>query len=191
MTLSTPYTTLERFLDHWDGVRMVTLKLLQCFSDDDLRRTLWQGSRTLGEMFHHIGAHQFYAARGLFKNQWEPWGTLEENPDSDWELHKHLVVYKVETLQHWLQSVQARVQVWVREFFSQNPEPGTLTPLEAIAERNPWHEGMRGWLLLQHAYQDEIHHRGQLYVFARQQGYIPPDVFAVDHPEYWEARKWK
>jgi uncharacterized damage-inducible protein DinB len=183
MSQSPAYASLERFLDHWDGVRMVTLKLLHCFSDEDLRRTLWQGSRTVGEMFHHIGAHQFYAARGLFKNQWEPSGTLEEHPDSDWDLHKHLIVYKVETLAHWLKSVQARVRTWA--------EGISADRLWEFAKDNPWHEGMRGWLLLQHAYQDEIHHRGQLYLFARQLGHIPPDVFAVDYPEYWEERKWK
>lgn len=183
MSLSVSYTALEPFLDHWDGVRMVTLKLLQCFQSDDLRHQPWPGAKTVGELFHHIGAHQFYAARGLFKGQWEPGGgTLEENPDSDWDLHKHLVIYQIESLCGWLTSVQNRLRAWAEEA----PE-GCL---DGFAD-NPWHEGMRGWLLLQHAYQDEVHHRGQLYLVARQMGYIPPDVFAVDHPDYWEIRKWK
>lgn len=181
------YATLPAFLDHWDGVRMVTLKLLACFSNEDLRTQPWPGSRTVGEMFHHIGAHQFYAARGLFKNQWEPSGSLEESPDTDWELHKHLVIHKVEMVAFWLEATQAKLNAWATELRSR-PTPN---PLEAIAEHNPWHEGLRGWLLLQHAYQDEVHHRGQLYGFARQLGYIPPDVFAADHPEYWEPRKGK
>lgn len=183
MGLSVSYCTLQRFLDHWDGVRMVTLKLLACFDEADLRRNLWQGSRTVGEMFHHIGGHQFYAARGLLKGQWEPSGTLEESPDADWDLHKHLTIYKVETLHRWLESVQQRVHLWAAEV----PE----SRLSRFATDNPWHEGMRGWLLLQHAYQDEVHHRGQLYMFARQLGRIPPDVFAIDHPDYWEQRKWR
>lgn len=181
--VATAYTTLGRFLDHWDGVRMVTLKLLCCFSSEDLRRTLWPGSRTVGEMFHHIGAHQFYACRGLFLGQWEPKGTLEESPDADWDLHKHLTVYKTETLHHWLERVQQQTRTWAQE--------AVESRLTDFATDNPWHEGMRGWLLLQHAYQDEVHHRGQLYALARQLGYLPPDVFAVDHPDYWNERKWK
>jgi len=183
MNAAAPYTTLERFLDHWDGVRMVTLKLLHCFGEADLRRALWAGSKTVGEMFHHIGGHQFYAARGLFLGQWEPAGTLEESPDADWELHKHLTIYQHQTLHRWLEDVQQRLRVWARQ--------ADGTRLQDFAPDNPWHEGMRGWLLLQHAYQDELHHRGQLYLFARQLGLIPPDVFAVDHPDYWEQRKWK
>jgi len=183
MSSTASYTTLERFLDHWDGVRMVTLKLLGCFSEEDLRRSLSTGSRTVGEMFHHIGGHQFYAARGLFLGQWEPKGTLEESPDADWDLHKHLTIYKHQTLHHWLEGTQERMRIWAEE----NSE----SQLQDFAPDNPWPEGMRGWLLLQHAYQDEVHHRGQLYLFARQLGCIPPDVFAVDHRDYWEQRKWK
>lgn len=183
MNPTASYTTLERFLDHWDGVRMVTLKLLDCFSEEELRHTVWTGSRTVGEMFHHIGAHQFYAVRGLMKGQWEPSGTLEESPDADWDLHKHLIIYKHQTLHHWLERAQQRMRSWAAEV--------SESRLADFATDNPWHQGMRGWLLLQHAYQDEVHHRGQLYLFARQLGHIPPDVFAVDHPDYWEQRKWK
>ena len=45
MNAAAPYTTLERFLDHWDGVRMVTLKLLHCFGEADLRRGRGEASR--------------------------------------------------------------------------------------------------------------------------------------------------
>jgi hypothetical protein len=32
----TTYTSLEAFLEHWDGVRMVTLDLLTSFREADL-----------------------------------------------------------------------------------------------------------------------------------------------------------
>jgi len=172
------YTTIERFLDHWDGVRMVTLKLLSILNEDDLVYRLAPHWRTVGELFHHIGGHQFFVARGVLKRRWEP---EPYEPDADWDSHKSYTTKSVESLHAWLSEVQSLVRQWFGE--------ADEVTLSEIRDDNPWHEGMRGWLLLHHPYQDELHHRGQLYAIARLLGRDPPTVFAEEYPIFWNPRK--
>lgn len=178
MKATTAYVTVDDFLDHWDGVRMVTLKLLECFDDGDLGYRLVPEWRTVGELFHHLGAHQFYGCRGILSGRWD---ALPGEPDEDWEAHKKKTVHSVQALSVWLSSVQEQVHRWV--------EQAEESVLSDFRPDNPWFEGMRGWLQLHHAYQDELHHRGQLYAVARVLGKTLPEVFAEEYPNYWQPRK--
>ena len=180
MNLSLPFATLGQFLDHWDGVRLVTLKLLAVFGNRDLDYRLVPGWRTVGEIFHHIGGHQFYGCRGILLGRWKP---LPGEADENWEAHQAAHIHSVEKLHQWLFSVQQLVRVWAGQ--------ASETALADFRKDNPWHEGMRGWLQLNHAYQDELHHRGQLYAIARLLGKTPPEVNAEEYPEFWDQRKWK
>ncbi len=175
---SAPYVTFDRFLDHWGGVRYVTIETLRCFGPEDLGYRLVPEWRTVAELFHHVGAHQYFVARGVLLGRWDP---LPGEPDADWDAHRAAACSSSATLESWLVEAQARMTAWA----------GSAAPdrLERIADDNPWHEGMRGWLLLHHAYQDEVHHRGQLYAVARLLGRTPPVVYAEEHEEYWLPRK--
>ncbi|HWI61376.1 MAG TPA: DinB family protein [Symbiobacteriaceae bacterium] len=86
-------------------------------------------------------------------------------------------------LHQWLTETQARMHEWAAQ--------ADESCLNDLRPDNPWHEGMRGWLLLHHAYQDELHHRGQLYAIARVLGLEPPMPFAEENPAYWDPRKGK
>jgi uncharacterized damage-inducible protein DinB len=180
MDLQAPYTTLEAFLDHWDGVRMVTLNLLECFSPDDLFYRPVPGWRTVGEQFHHLGSHQYFVARGVLLRRWTP---LPGEPDADWDAHQAAVAHSVPALRAWLTDLQVKVRQWAAL--------AAESALTDFRPDNPWHEGIRGWLLLHHPYQDELHHRGQLYAVARLLGRTPPEVFAEEYPDYWTPRKGK
>jgi uncharacterized damage-inducible protein DinB len=179
MNQNTCYTSIASFLDHWQGVRMVTLELLAQFSDDDLAFRLVPQWRTVGEMFYHIGAHQYFVSRGVLLRRWRP---VEGEPDMDWDAHEARVISSVAGLRHWLQETQANVMTWAEAHADD-------TCLTDLRPDNPWHEGMRGWLLLHHAYQDELHHRGQLYAIARVVGKTPPVAFAEEYPAYWAPRQ--
>lgn len=85
------------------------------------------------------------------------------------------------TFSEWLSTAQSLIHEWR---IGAKPEL-----LEGVRDDSPWHKGMRGWLLLHHAYQDELHRRGQLYAIARLLGRSPPAVFAEERPEYWDSRK--
>jgi uncharacterized damage-inducible protein DinB len=178
MDLNRSYTSVHSFLDHWDGVRMVTIRLLLCFSDADLSFRLVPEWRTVGELFHHIGGHQYFVSRGILLGRWRP---LPGEPDLDWAGHRAATATSVRSLQQWLEDVQGRSREWAAL--------ADAHCLEELRADNPWHEGMRGWLLLHHAYQDELHHRGQLYAIARHTGKMPPQVFAEEYPSFWEVRK--
>jgi uncharacterized damage-inducible protein DinB len=163
----TVYTTIRQFLNHWECVRIVTLQVLRLFTDDELRYRFTPEWRTVGEIFHHIGAHQYYVARGVFKKRWNP----ESNePDTDWEHHKIVTLISVERIAKWLLSIQFLLKEWCNESDS--------SVLSSIRFDNPWHQGAEGWMLLHHAYQDELHHRGQLTAIARHLGKKIPPVFA-------------
>jgi 8-oxo-dGTP pyrophosphatase MutT (NUDIX family)/uncharacterized damage-inducible protein DinB len=172
------WASVAAFLDHWDGVRMVTLELLRCFSDADLTYRLVPEWRTVGELLHHIGGHQFFAARGVLLGQWRP---RPGDPDQDWQGHAAATTGSVAALYRWLAETQQQMRAW-----AETAPPERLADLRPD---NPWHEGIRGWLLLHHAYQDELHHRGQLYAIARQLGKRPPFAFAEEYPSYWDAHK--
>jgi len=167
------YTTLRQFIHHWDGVRMVTLKILNLFNDEELKYRLVPQWRTVGEIFHHIGGHQYFVARGVLKERWEPKPT---EPDMDWSDHILRTTTTAESLSRWLQEVQSLVREWWVDI--------DVSLLESIRDDNPWHRGIRGWLLLHHAYQDELHHRGQLTAIARQIGKNVPIVFAEEYPDF-------
>ena len=176
--MSKCYVPLERFLVHWDGVRFVTLELLGGFSEGDLDYRLVPEWRTVGELFHHIGGQQFFVARGVLLGRWEP---EAGEVDLDWAKHRKEVCSSKSMLEEWLRETQGKLNHWAQSV--------DASRLELIRDDNPWHEGMRGWLLLHHAYQDELHHRGQLYAIARLLGRRPPMVYAEEHSEFWEPRK--
>lgn len=167
------YATLTRFFHHWCGVRMVTLKTLSLFDEGELEFRLVPEWRTVGEIFHHIGGHQYFVARGVLRSQWEP---EPSDPDADWTDHIRATTSSIDTLSRWLQGIQDLVGEWCAD--------ADAALLEDIRDDNPWHRGVRGWLLLHHAYQDEIHHRGQLIAIARLLGKSVPSVFAEEHSEY-------
>ena len=173
-----PYATLDAFLDHWDGVRTVTLKLLESFEEEDLAYCLLPEWRSVGELFHHIGGQQFFVARGVLTRRWD---AAPGEPDLDWEAHRRATTRSIASLSRWLTETQEKLRQWAGE-----AEPALLTEVRAD---NPWHEGMRGWLLLHHPYQDELHHRGQLYVIARLLGRDVPQVYAEEHEEWWALQK--
>lgn len=180
MNSNAPYTTLERFLDHWDGVRLVTVKLLDGFAEEDLTYRLVDDWRSVGEPFHHVGGHQFFACRGALLGRWE---AESGEPDESWQAHRAQIVGSKLALRDWLETTQRLLHEWAKGADEEK--------LTGIRKDNPWHTGMRGWLLLQHAYQDEVHHRGQLYFVAKLLKREVPEVFAADHPDYWDSRRWK
>ncbi|HYG57689.1 MAG TPA: DinB family protein [Symbiobacteriaceae bacterium] len=169
------YTSIDAFLDHWQGVRMVTLALLSQFDDDALGFRLVPEWRTVGEIFYHIGDHQQFVTRGVFLRRWEAALGESEPPDAA------AMATSVTHLRQWLVDTQRQMLEWAGQ-----ADDLCLTDLRPD---NPWHEGMRGWLLLLHPYQDELHHRGQLYAIARHLGRVPPFAFAEEYPSYWNPRK--
>jgi uncharacterized damage-inducible protein DinB len=172
MNAALPYTSFNAFLYHWRGVRLITTELLSCFEEPDLTYRLIPEWRSVGELFYHIGDHQHFVARGVLLRQWNA---------APGEFHASTTVTSPARLRDWLLHTQEKVTEW-----SSLADDACLTDLRPD---NPWHEGIRGWLLLHHAYQDELHHRGQLYAIARHLGRKPPMVFAEEHPAYWEARQ--
>ncbi|WP_424951461.1 DinB family protein [Deinococcus sp.] len=166
------YSDVTQFARHWQGVRMVTLEVLDVLSGH-LECPVMAGGRTVAETFHHIGAHEFFAARGVFQGRWD---AKPGEPDADWDAHRIEVGGHANALQDWLTQVHARTQYGLLN----HPEQ-----LQQLTPGNPWFEEMPGWLQLHHAYQDELHHRGQLTVLARSLGLVLPAMYAEENPIYW------
>lgn len=175
MNTEVPFTSFARFLDHWQGVRMVTVELLARFEESDLTYRLVPEWRSVGDLFYHIADHQYFVARGVLLRRWR---SQPGEPDS---AHQASTVISVTRLEAWLLHAQEKVGEWAAT--------ADDTCLTDIRSDNPWHEGIRGWLLLHHAYQDELHHRGQLYAIARHLGRAVPVAFAEEYPSYWGPRQ--
>ena len=61
--------------------------------------------------------------------------------------------------------------------------------LQQLTPGNPWFKDMPGWLQLHHAYQDELHHRGQLTALVRALGLTLPAIYAEENPVFWASNK--
>ena len=83
--MSTPvYASAAQFACHWQGVRMVTLEVLDVLGTH-LDHPIMPEGRTVAETLHHIGAHEFFAARGVFESRWD---ALPGEPDTNWDIHR-------------------------------------------------------------------------------------------------------
>ena len=170
------YASADQFARHWRGVRMVTLEVLDVLADH-LDRAVIPGGRTVAETLHHIGAHEYFAARGVFEGRWD---AQPGEPDADWDAHRTEVSASAPTLRTWLETVHIRTQ----HGLSTQPER-----LQQLTPGNPWFDDMPGWLQLHHTYQDELHHRGQLSVLVRTLGLTLPTLYAEERPEFWAANR--
>lgn len=170
------YAAADQFARHWQGVRMVTLEVLNVLADY-LDEAVIPGGRTVADTLHHIGAHEYFAARGVFEGRWD---AEPGEPDADWDAHRAEVSASARALRTWLETVHAKTQ----SGFSTHPER-----LQQLTPGNPWFGDMPGWLQLHHAYQDELHHRGQLSVLVRALGLELPALYAEEHPEFWAANR--
>jgi len=147
-TLGIPAPAL---LDHWQGHRRLTRRVIEAFPEDQLFSFSIGSMRPFGAMAMELVRIAEPMVRGIVTDAWDgidPSGTVS----------------KSEILQRWDESTEKINTLWPRipaDRFQQ-----TMTAFGQYPGRV--------YDLLLYAIDNEIHHRGQAYVYLRALGIQPP-----------------
>ena len=157
--------TPAEMLEHWQGHRRLTRKVIEAFPEDKLFTFSIGGMRTFGEICNELLMMAAPAAKGLATGAWGKFGDIEGAP------LKELPKTKEEVLLMWDWSTPLIDEYWAKI------EPGRFQVEETAYEM---YEG-KIWSHLAYILDNEIHHRGQGYVYLR--------ALDVEPPFFWEREE--
>jgi uncharacterized damage-inducible protein DinB len=154
MTASQTQTVLspQALLDHWQGHRRLTRRVIEAFPEDKLFSFTIGSMRPFSEMVKEFLKMTEPIAQGVATGEWKPFGNLDS------------VHTKAELLRLWDEATDKLNAIWptipphrfaqVDKAFDQWENSGINTILYGI--------------------DNEIHHRGQGYVYLRALSIAPP-----------------
>ncbi len=148
--------TPEAFLTHWQGHRGLTRRTIVAYPDDELFTFSAGGMRTFGALVHEMLGMVRPSLRGIVEGAWDGSSYGKGGPTT-----------KPELLAAWDDTTRHIDEVWP-----------SVTPPRIHAVDSPF--GM--WtapnhVLLMYLVDNEIHHRGQGYVYLRMLGVAPPAFY--------------
>ncbi|MBD0319135.1 MAG: DinB family protein [Gemmatimonadetes bacterium] len=153
-TESTPSAQVipaNSLLEHWQGHRRLTRRVIEAFPEDQLFTFSVGGMRTFGEMAREMIGIAVPMIRGVLTDEWD--ATMERSQ-----------LPKDEILRRWDESTEELNTLWPQ------------IPLERFGAHLTafgMYPGRASDLIL-YAIDNEIHHRGQGYVYLRALGIEPP-----------------
>jgi uncharacterized damage-inducible protein DinB len=144
--------TPEDLLKHWQGHRGLTRKMIEAFPEDKLFTHSIGGMRPFSDLVYEFLGMAVPGLKGIATDQWQKWADADK------------VKSKEELLALWDQATDDINTIWA-----------TIP-----AER--WHEQIVAFgqwpgtctSILFYFIDNEIHHRGQAYVYLRSLGIEPP-----------------
>ncbi|PZX51300.1 DinB family protein [Algoriphagus chordae] len=146
----------DQLLTHWLGHRKVTRRTLEAFPEKELFEFSIGGMRTFAQLIKEMLAMDSTTARGLATSTWE---ALDEE--------KAELTTKAELLASWDKSTEEIQGYWkditMEEFQKQ---------IKAFGQ----YDGT-GYSILFYIIDNEIHHRGQGFVYLRALGITPPNFW--------------
>jgi uncharacterized damage-inducible protein DinB len=149
---SPAFLTPEELLHHWQGHRALTRRVIEAFPEDQLFEFSVAGMRSFGAMGAELLAMALPMVRGVVTGEWEAYAA-DAAPSTREEL-----------LQRWDESTEQMNQLW-----PQIPPARFHEVITAFGQyTGPGHE------LILYGIDNEIHHRGQGYVYLRALGIEPP-----------------
>lgn len=142
----------EALLKHWQGHRGLTRKTIEAFPEDKLFTYSLGGMRPFSELVYEFLGMAVPGITGIATGQWPKWADAEK------------VKTKAELLALWDKATAEINRIWPtipahrwqQEDVAFGQWPGT------------------GISFLQYFVDNEIHHRGQAYVYLRSLGIEPP-----------------
>jgi uncharacterized damage-inducible protein DinB len=156
-TTAAPFASIipiSAFLAHWQGHRRLTRRVIALFPEDQLFSFSIGGMRSFGAMAMELLAIAAPAVRGVLTDQWD-------------EVKHDTVVPKAEVLRRWDESTEV-----IDDLFAQIPAARFHESMTAFG----LYPGT-GYDILLYAVDNEIHHRGQGYVYLRALGIEPPGFY--------------
>ncbi len=151
---SSPFITPSALLAHWQGHRRVTRRLIEAFPEDNLFTFSVGGMRPFGALALEIITMGVPMVRGAISGDWRTSASRDPQP-------------KQEILRQWDDSTTQLVELW-----PQIPPQRFLETLTAFGQFTaPLHD------LILYVIDNEVHHRGQGYVYLRALGIEPPPFY--------------
>lgn len=141
-----------QLLSHWQGHRRLTRRVIEAFPDDQLFTFSVGGMRPFGVLAWEIQQVSELTLTGLQTGEW---------PMPDWR--SGVSQDRAELLSAW-DELTARIEAGL---------PTVAPAFFAQTHALPWGE-MSGWAAAIYTIDNEIHHRGQGYVYLRALGTEPP-----------------
>jgi len=146
--------TPEGLLSHWQGHRRLTRRLIEAYPEDQLFTHAIGGMRTFGELAMELVTMGASMVRGTVTGEWE--NNRDRSPRQ-----------KAELLRLWDDATTQIDELWPQIPAERFHE--TITAFGAYT-------GRASDLLL-YVIDNEIHHRGQGYVYLRSLGVEPPPFY--------------
>ncbi len=156
--LTEVFITSEELLEHWQGHRRLTRRVIEAFPEDKLFTYSIGGMRPFSVMVMEFIGMAEPGIIGIATGQWK-------TPD---ELLHHSTNAKPQTkealLQRWDEITEHIDKIWPQ------------IPLHRFQENDKAFGQWEGpvYSLMQYMIDNEIHHRGQGYVYLRSLGIEPP-----------------
>src|SRR5688572_18086625 len=152
---SSSVLTPQALLEHWQGHRRLTRRVIEAFPENELFRHSVGGMRPFSElameMIHMAGP----GIKGIATNTWKNFNETENIPAPK---------TKAEILRLWDETTEQ-----INNYWPQIPRERFQETVKAFGQ---W-EGQGYWILF-YFIDNEIHHRGQGYVYLRSLGIEPP-----------------
>lgn len=158
ITAETVFTPAQA-LKHWQGHRGLTRRVIDAFPEDQLFSHAIGGMRTFGELAMELNRIAAPGAHGIATAEWKELPALIGNGGPD-----HTPTTKQGVLALWDWSTESINDSWAKL------KPGRFQ--ETDNAFGQW-EGQLWWHLL-YFIDNEVHHRGQGYVYLRDLGIEPP-----------------
>ncbi|HEU4556330.1 MAG TPA: DinB family protein [Longimicrobium sp.] len=153
-TAAAPFITPEALLEHWQGHRRLTRRVIEAFPEDQLFTFTIGGMRSFGALAMEMLSMAEPMARGVATGDW----ALEFPRDP---------LAKEEILRRWDASTEQLNALW-----AQIPAERFGEQMTAFGQ----YPGITHDLIL-YVIDNEIHHRGQGYVYLRALGIEPPGFY--------------
>jgi uncharacterized damage-inducible protein DinB len=151
---STPFITPSALLKHWQGHRRVTRRVIDAFPENQLFSFSVGGMRPFGVLTMEMLTMAVPMVRGVVTGEWTAPGNRDPRP-------------KQEVLRLWDETTEQLNALWPKI-----PPQRFLETLTAFGQyTGPAHD------LILYVIDNEIHHRGQGYVYLRALGIEPPAVY--------------
>jgi uncharacterized damage-inducible protein DinB len=143
--------TPDAMLAHWQGHRRLTRRVVDLFPDDRLFTFAIGGMRPFGAMVMEMIAMTVPTVRGVLTDEWTPFTEQQTRP-------------KQAVLELWDETTEELDHLWRAIPAARFSDTVTAFGLYTDAAHK----------IIKYAIDNEIHHRGQGYVYLRALGIEPP-----------------
>lgn len=157
VSTTAPVITPEQLLNHWQGHRRLSRRVIEAFPDDQLFSFSIGGMRSYGELAKEMLRMAAPSMKGFATNEWSDDDVLN-------------VASKEEVLRRWDEATEEIERLWSQMSADRFQEK--------VVAFGQWPGQV--FDLLWYIIDNEIHHRAQGYVYLRALGIEPPAFYDRD-----------